>query len=144
MSAVGVVPTGVYRDVVRWSDIDAAGIVCYGRYLRFFEGAEEELFRSIGLPSEVLAAGHGVWLVRRSITAEFTHPVGLGEELETTAVVTAVGSTSVHLSFTVCSAGRNVAAGEYHLVCVERESLRPTPVPPDVRHRLRGEPPEDA
>jgi acyl-CoA thioesterase FadM len=39
---------------VRWSDIDRAGIIYYGQFLRFFEIAEPELFRSVGLPySEV-------------------------------------------------------------------------------------------
>jgi acyl-CoA thioesterase FadM len=39
---------------VRWSDIDRAGIIYYGQFQRFFEIAETELFRAVGLPySEV-------------------------------------------------------------------------------------------
>ena len=31
---------------VRWGDVDAARIIFYGAYIRFFEFAETELFRS--------------------------------------------------------------------------------------------------
>ena len=34
---------------VRWGDVDAARIIFYGAYIRFFEIAETELFRSVGL-----------------------------------------------------------------------------------------------
>lgn len=125
-----------FRDRVRWSDVDAAGIVCYGRYLRFFEGAEEELFRAAGLPPDAMPREHGVWLVRRRVAAEFTHPVRLGEELETAAVVAGLGRTSVRLGF-VCTVGhRRVAEGEYVLVCVDRDSLQPRSLPEAVRQRL--------
>ena len=36
-------------EYVRWSDVDPAGIIFYGAYVRFFEIAETELFRSAGL-----------------------------------------------------------------------------------------------
>ena len=35
---------------VRWGDVDAAGIIFYGSYIRFFEIAETELFRAMGMP----------------------------------------------------------------------------------------------
>jgi acyl-CoA thioester hydrolase len=125
-----------YHDRVRWSDVDAAGIVCYGRYLRFFEGAEEELFRAAGLPPDAMPRDHGVWLVRRRVSADFTHPVRLGEELETTAVVVALGRSSVRLGFAAEVAGRRVAEGEYVLVCVDRNTLEPRDLPTPVRARL--------
>jgi acyl-CoA thioesterase FadM len=32
---------------VRWGDVDAARIIFYGAYIRFFEIAETEMFRAI-------------------------------------------------------------------------------------------------
>jgi YbgC/YbaW family acyl-CoA thioester hydrolase len=125
-----------FHDRVRWSDIDAAGIVCYGKYLRFFEGAEEELFRAAGLPSEEMARELGVWLVRRRVSAEFTHPVRLGDELETRAGVAALGRSSVRLGFVAMVGGRPAAHGEYALVCVDRDRLEPRPLPDALRERL--------
>ena len=34
------------EEYVRWSDVDLAGIIFYGSYVRFFELAETELFRA--------------------------------------------------------------------------------------------------
>ena len=39
---------------VRWGDVDAASIIFYGAYIRFFEFAETELFRAVGLPYGVM------------------------------------------------------------------------------------------
>src|SRR5207253_441348 len=38
------------EEYVRWEDIDAAGIINYQAYLRFFALAEAELLRSAGAP----------------------------------------------------------------------------------------------
>jgi acyl-CoA thioester hydrolase len=135
---------GRYVDRVRWSDVDAAGIVCYGRYLRYFEGAEEDLFRSAGLPAEGMLHDHGVWLVRRRVSAEFIRPVRLGEPLATTARVSRIGDTSLELEFLATSDGQPVASGAYLLVCVDRESLRPLRVPEAMRIRLGGGPAQQA
>ena len=47
---------------VRWGDVDAARIIFYGAYIRFFEFAETELFRSVGLPYSVMFEELDVWL----------------------------------------------------------------------------------
>ncbi|HEX2166505.1 MAG TPA: hypothetical protein VHG09_04640, partial [Longimicrobiales bacterium] len=60
----------IVRERVRWSDVDAAGIVCYGMYLRFFELAESELFRTVGLPVRTLSGEYGLWLVRHRIECD--------------------------------------------------------------------------
>ena len=35
---------------VHWVDTDAAGVMHYTNYLRYFEACEEEFYRSISLP----------------------------------------------------------------------------------------------
>ena len=51
------------REFVRWSDVDKAGIICYGAYVRFFEIAETELFRSVGYPYSKLFDHFDLWLI---------------------------------------------------------------------------------
>lgn len=120
----------------RWSDVDAAGIVCYGAYLRFFELAETELFRSLGLPAADIRDRHGLWLVRRHVECEFLRPVGLDEELEVFAFVTAVGRTSLGIDFLARRVGDRALAAEsrYTLVAVDGETLQPVPLPAAVRN----------
>ncbi|HEX8361454.1 MAG TPA: thioesterase family protein [Longimicrobium sp.] len=128
----------VVRERVRWSDVDAAGIVCYGSFLRFFELAEGELFRAAGLPHTVLD-GEGVWLVRRRMECDFLRPARLDDELEVRATVAALGRTSVSLEFEIRGAAHDGASvlSRYTLVAVDRESLRPVPLPERVRAGLR-------
>src|ERR1051326_3452300 len=47
-----------------WSDSDAAGIVFFPNYFRFFEQAEEELFRSGGKQRQAMLEAHHVWMPR--------------------------------------------------------------------------------
>ena len=49
---------------LRWSDIDRAGIIYYGQFLRFFEIAETELFRSVGLSYSEVFDKLDIWLPR--------------------------------------------------------------------------------
>lgn len=119
----------------RWSDVDAAGIVCYGAYLRFFELAETELFRSLGLPASRIRDELGLWLVRRHVECEFLRPVLLDQELEVFATITAVGRTSLQLGFFARQVGEVelVAESRYTLVAVDAGTLQPVVLPPALR-----------
>lgn len=124
------------RDRVRWSDVDAAGIICYGAFLRFFELAETELFRAAGFPPAALS--DKLWLVRRRVECDFHSPVRLDEELDVGACVAAVRTTSIQIGFVAVRASDAVLVAEsrYILVGVDRAGLRPTPLPPDLRAGL--------
>jgi len=134
------IPAGAFRvtERARWSDVDAAGIVCYGAYLRFFELAETELFRAAGIPTPVLADRHGLWLVRRRVECDFHQPVRLDAELEIHAFVPAIGRTSLELGFVArrMAEGDVAARSRYVLVAVDRETFRPVPIPDAVREAL--------
>jgi acyl-CoA thioester hydrolase len=129
----------VVRDIVRWSDVDAAGIVCFARYLRFFELGETELFRRAGLPVQVLRDQHGVWLVRRRVECEFLRPLRLDGEIDIAARVTHLGCSSLRLRFeaTDPTTGALCAEGGYVCVSVDRESLEPIPIPHGIRAALQ-------
>jgi YbgC/YbaW family acyl-CoA thioester hydrolase len=122
----------------RWSDVDAAGIVCYGAYLRFFELAETELFRAGGLTVARLQQEYRLWLVRRRVECDFHRPITLDEEVEVFASVPRIGHTSLELAFQVRRLGDDAPAAEarYFLVAVGHETLRPVPVPGAVREAL--------
>ena len=58
--------TAAFRWPVRvyWEDTDAAGIVFYANYLKFFERARTEWLRSLGFEQEVLRVETGARLRR--------------------------------------------------------------------------------
>ena len=127
------------EEYVRWEDIDAAGIINYQAYLRFFGLAEAELLRSAGLNYRFLFEVLGIWLPRVRVECSFFLPVKLDELLAVEAYFSRIGRTSVHLDFEVrrkSDPSRVVASGRYVLVCVAQKDFRPVPVPTEVREKI--------
>ena len=96
------------EEYVRWEDIDAAGIINYQAYLRFFALAEAELLRSAGLHYRFLFESLGIWLPRVRVECNFYRPVKLDELLVVEAYFSRIGRTSIQLDFEV---GREIKLG---------------------------------
>ena len=75
-------------EYVRWSDIDAAGVIFYGSYVRFFEIAETELFREAGLPYGEVFDRFDIWLPRVHLDCDFKYPARLDDRLRVAAYFT--------------------------------------------------------
>ena len=126
-------------EYVRWEDIDAAGIINYQAYLRFFGLAEAELFRTCGLSYKTLFDEIGIWLPRIHVECDFFDPVRLDELLVVEAFFGKIGTSSIHIHFEVKRKerpGTVVATGKYVLVTVGRGEFHPRPVPDAVREKL--------
>ena len=121
----------IIEEYVRWSDVDFAGIIFYGSYVRFFEIAETELFRNCGLAYAEMFDRYDVFLPRKAVHSEFYWPARLDNRLRVAAYVGRVGTKSMTLNFDVLKddTPRLVAAGWMVLVCVDRKSLKPRPLP---------------
>lgn len=135
-----VAPTPyIIEEYVRWSDVDFAGIIFYGSYVRFFEIAETELFRSCGLAYKDVFDRYDIFLPRKAVHSEFFHPPRLDDRLRVATYVGRVGTTSMTLNFDVLRDGTPLlaAAGWMVLVCVDRAALRPRPLPPGLLEALR-------
>jgi YbgC/YbaW family acyl-CoA thioester hydrolase len=125
-------------DRVRWSDCDVTGIIYYGAYVRLFQVAEEELFRSCGLPFEALRQAMGVWIPRKAFQVEFHSPAQLDEEVAVSAHFSRIGTTAITMQFEVYRAADRAhrASGSLTVVSVDKPTMRPRPIPDDVRARL--------
>ena len=112
----------VLSEYVRWGDIDLAGIICYGAYLRFSELAESEIFRAAGLPFSEMFERFDVWLPRKVMHAEFHAPARLDDRLRVVTYFSKLGATSITINFDVMNADAGVLHAATHqvLVCVSR------------------------
>ena len=119
---------------VRWSDTDRAGIIYYGQFLRFFEIAETELFREVGLPYSEVFDRLDIWLPRVQIHFDFHKPLMLDDLIEVSAYVGRFGNKSLTLRFEVNKKGETdvVADGHVVLACVSRSTFKSVPVPADI------------
>jgi len=126
------------EEYVRWEDIDAAGIINYQAYLRFFGLAEAELFRAAGLAYGTLFNELGIWLPRKRVECTFHLPVRLDDLLVVDAYVGRMGNSSLHIDFEARKKGeaKLVADGKYILVSVRQGSFQPCLLPDRLREQL--------
>lgn len=128
----------VIDEYVRWSDVDYAGIIFYGAYVRFFEIGETELFRKAGVPYSEVFERFDIWLPRVHLECDFKYPARLDDRLRVAAYFTRFGRSSITINFDVfhLGAGELAAAGHEVLVCTDRASLRSRPLPGELRELL--------
>jgi YbgC/YbaW family acyl-CoA thioester hydrolase len=121
----------IIEEYVRWSDVDFAGIIFYGSYVRFFEIAETELFRACGLAYAQLFDRYDIFLPRKAVHSEFYSPARLDDRLRVATYIGRVGTKSMTLNFDVLRADAPLlrAAAWMVLVCVDRRHLNPQPLP---------------
>lgn len=129
----------VVDEYVRWSDVDYAGIIFYGSYVRFFEIAETELFRAGGVPYSEVFDRFGIWLPRVHLSCDFKYPARLDDCLRVAVYFPRFGTSSITINFDVLhvKAAQLAAAGREVLVCVDRKTMRPKPLPPDLLKLLQ-------
>ena len=129
---------------VRWSDVDHAGIIYFGSYIRFFEIAETELYRAMGLPYSSAFDELDVYPVRAQFHSDFQSPAYLDDLLTTEIWATKIGNSSFELHFEIMrkestkgKVGEVLVTGHCVLVTVGRESLNPRRVPDRLREGLK-------
>jgi YbgC/YbaW family acyl-CoA thioester hydrolase len=123
---------------VRWGDVDAAGIIFYGAYIRFFEFAETELFRSAGLSYGEMFDELDIWLPRVHLECDFYRVAKLDDLLEVMVSVGKLGRSSIRLDFEVRRKGESelIAKAHFVLVTVRRHTLATVPIPEELRKLL--------
>ncbi|MCI0616730.1 acyl-CoA thioesterase [bacterium] len=124
---------------VRWGDVDAARIIFYGAYIRFFEFAETELFRSVGFSYSVIFDQLDVWLPRAHIECDFLKAAQLDDLLQVCVFVGHVGTKSLRLNFEVRRKDETdlIAKAHFILVSVRRDSFETVPLPATLIEKLK-------
>lgn len=123
---------------VRWGDVDAARIIFYGAYIRFFEFAETELFRAVGLPYGVMFDELEVWLPRVHLECDFRRAAQLDDLLEVSVYVGRFGNKSMQLNFEVRRKGEEelIADAHFVLVAVRQHTFETVTIPEQLKKRL--------
>jgi YbgC/YbaW family acyl-CoA thioester hydrolase len=123
---------------VRWGDVDAARIIFYGAYIRFFEYAETELFREVGLQYGVMFDELKIWLPRVHLECDFKRAARLDDLLEVSVFVRHFGTKSMRLNFEVRRKGEEglIATAHFVLAAVNQDTFETVPIPAELRERL--------
>jgi len=123
---------------VRWGDVDAARIIFYGAYIHFFEFAETELFRAVGLHYGVMFDELHIWLPRVHLECDFHRAARLDDILEVSVWVGRFGTKSMKLNFEVRRKGSDemVATAHFVLAAVNQQTFETVPIPAELREKL--------
>lgn len=125
----------------RFQDVDAAGVLFFGRIFDYVHMAYEELVASSGF-DRVTYFSKGEFLVPIAhAEADYKKPILHGERVTITIDVTRVGRASIHLQHTVTGPGgpHDLRASVLTVhAFVERATMKPIPVPEPLRGFFRG------
>ena len=123
---------------VRWGDVDAARIIFYGAYIRFFEFAETELFRSVGLTYGKIFDQLNIWLPRVHLECDFHSAARLDDLLEVSVYVGRVGNKSLRLNFEVRRENEPepIATAHFVLAAVRQDTFETVSIPRQLRESL--------
>ena len=135
---------------IYWEDTDAAGIVFYANYLKFFERARTEWLRSLGHEQESLRAQTGALFVVTDTNVRYLRPARLDDLLSVTVRLQHAGRAQMTIAQ---QAWRTVAIGDATLLetrkpallaegtirigCVDAGTFRPQRIPTAIVDSVR-------
>jgi acyl-CoA thioester hydrolase len=96
-----------YRLRVRYSEIDAQGIVFNAHYLTYFDTAITEYFRWLpyDYKGETQRSGHDFHTVKTRV--EYAQPIEFDEEIDVCVRAGRIGRSSIRLDLEIHGAGRD-------------------------------------
>ena len=127
---------------VYWEDTDAGGIVFYANYLKFFERARTEWFRSLGYSQQELKEKTGCMFIVNQTQLKYLHPAVLDDELHISAHVIEVRGASLVIeqsAFKISPVSQKhtpLCKGTIKIAWVQVGSLKPSRIPQDILQRI--------
>jgi acyl-CoA thioester hydrolase len=124
---------------VTWADTDAAQVVHYSNYFRFFERAEEEFYRQLGF-SFADTAKKGLWFPRVEAFCQYKRPARFNDLLEVEVSVENLKERSFKLGFRIINGETNVtlATGYIVIVAADKQIGKATRVPSEIVEKLKS------
>jgi 4-hydroxybenzoyl-CoA thioesterase len=124
--------------LVRFGDLDAAGIAYYPNLVNFLHEAFEDFFVGhVGRSyPEAFKEGLGCPTVKVEMT--FVSPVHYGDQVQIRVTVEHIGRTSLRMRYEGSVDGRSVFAARNTMVIVDLKDFQPTPIPDWLRERLEA------
>lgn len=128
----------VLQRPIKFEEVDAAGIVFFGRFVTYAHEAMEDFFSALegGYPGLILGRHIGFPAVR--VEMSFTAPARYGDTLRIETRVLRVGNRSAALGYRMFLAGSGKLSAEIaHTVVVsDLRAITSCDMPADVRARL--------
>jgi acyl-CoA thioester hydrolase len=123
---------------VTWADTDAAQVVHYSNYFKFFERAEEEFYRHLGFSFTDLHA-RGLWFPRVEAFCQYKKPARFGDLLEVEITIGELKEKSIRFEFNIFNKEEAtlLAAGYIVALAADKQTGKATEIPEEIAKKLR-------
>jgi YbgC/YbaW family acyl-CoA thioester hydrolase len=120
---------------IRFIDTDTSGRIHYTAMFRYFESAEIEFMRRLG----VSYTRFGYGFPRVHVECDFLLSIVHDDELEIEVFLTKLGRSSVRLEFRTLKEGKLAARGAVVIACMDKQTDRAIAIPAPLRERFERE-----
>lgn len=123
---------------VTWADTDAAQVVHYSNYFKFFERAEEEFYRHLGFSFTDLHV-RGLWFPRVEAFCQYKKPARFGDLLEVEITIGELKEKSIRFEFNIFNKEEAtlLAAGYIVALAADKQTGKATEIPEEIAKKLR-------
>jgi|SRR5579875_3030361 len=123
-----------FQTRIRFIDTDASGRIHYTAMFRYFESAETEFMREIGVVYEK----GGLGFPRVHVECDFLRILGHDDPIDIDVCLTQLGKSSMRFEFQTWKEGELAAKGAIVVVCIDKNTQRATPIPAGLRQKLEA------
>ena len=130
--------------MIRFAHYDPAGIVFHPNFFVLFNGLTEDWFREgMGFPWEKMPS-HDVLIPVVSIQSDFFKPFHIGDQGEMRLWVSHIGNSSFTVEIEFYKGEELHVKCREVMVCIDSKNRRSTPIPQDLREKMKEFLPEAA
>ena len=122
-----------FQTRIRFIDTDASGRIHYTSMFRYFESAEIELLRTVGITYHLR---HSYAFPRVHVECDFLRAIAHDDLIEIETLLVKLGRSSLHFQFRTFKDAGLAAKGSVIAACVDRPTQRAIAIPDDVRAKL--------
>jgi acyl-CoA thioester hydrolase len=119
---------------IRFIDTDASGRIHYTCMFRYFESAELEFMRALGIGYTRSDLG----FPRVHVECDYLLALGFDDLIRIEVCLTQLGRSSARLEFRTWTYGELAARGAVVIVCMDRKTQQAMAIPDDLRAKLES------
>ena len=121
-----------FQTRIRFIDTDASGRIHYTAMFRYFESAEIEFMRTLGLVYQE----RDFTFPRVHVECDFRLALQHDDVIDIEVCLAKLGRSSIRMEFRTFREGEVAANGVIVVACVDRNTQRAIPIPGWLRHKL--------
>ncbi len=122
----------LFQTRIRFIDTDASGRIHYTAMFRYFESAETEFMRTVG----IIYLKHDFTFPRVHVECDFKLALEHDDLIDIEVRLTKLGRSSARFDFRTLKGGELAASGVVVVACMDRKTQRAIPIPEALRGRL--------